>query len=89
MIRLLESICVGQFTKKISLNRSVAFPVAVNQLRSQFSAESVRLSSSLVLVLILKRITIVKWYKQSSINTILIKFLFYSRASARVKSAFF
>ena len=56
MIIFLDSVCVGrQFAKKIrseSLVRSVEFPVAVNRSwNARFSAESVRLSSSLVLIL--------------------------------------
>ena len=45
----------------------------LNKSRMQFSAESDRLSSSLVLIL--KQITIVKWCKRSSIYTTLTKFL--------------
>ena len=53
-----------------SLSRSESAPPSFSFKQipnAQFSAESVRLSWSLVLIL--KRITIVQWCKQSSINT--------------------
>ena len=68
MIRFLDSVCVGQFDKK---NRSELFVCSFSRVAG--SAESVRLSSSLVLIL--KRITIVQWGKRSSINTLLTMFL--------------
>ena len=53
-ILFLESVCVGQFRREESFRiiyvfvRSVAFPVDRESRRARFSAESVRLGSSLV-----------------------------------------
>ena len=52
MISLLESVCVGQFAKKNRSNRLFvrSFSCVSGSGESRFSAESVRLSSSLVLI---------------------------------------
>ena len=76
MICLNESVCIRQFAKKSRSNRLfvLSFSRVSGSGESRFSVtESVRLSSSLVLIL--KRITILQWCKRSSINTTLTKFL--------------
>ena len=75
MNHLLDSVRVGQFPNK---NRSESFVCSLNRIfysseswNARFSAESVRLSSSLVLIP--KQITIVQCCKRLSINTTLTK----------------
>ena len=79
MNRLLDSVCEEEsFTIVCSfINLFVRSFSRVSSsgesLDARFSAESVRLGSSRVLIL--KRIAIVQWCKRSSVNTTLTKFL--------------